>query len=74
MFLGAARIKLGQVKFAISEVDTYISQNPKNPGAFFARGLVKYKNRDISNAIADLEKAKELGFEYNSEVMDFLNG
>jgi tetratricopeptide (TPR) repeat protein len=73
IFLGSARTKTFQFQLAITEFDTAITQHPDAAGAYFGRGLVKYKNRDVNGAVTDLNKAKELGFEFTSDVLESLN-
>ena len=62
-----------QFQLAITEFDSAITQHPDAAGAYFGRGLVKYKNRDVNGAVSDLNKAKELGFEFTSDVLESLN-
>ena len=65
-FRGVLYGKKGMHDKAIVDIGEAIKRNPGNIWFFFSRGKQKYDASDYSGAIADWEKAGELGFDKQS--------
>lgn len=59
---GKTHLEAGQHDAAIESLDKAISTDPSYAYAYFKRGVVKAAKQDDSGALADFNKAIELGF------------
>ena len=71
---GYAKMKLGDLKGALDDVDRSLKMDPTNSYAYRNRALVYIGMKKMKKVCADLNKAKELGFkqQYGNEVDELL--
>jgi tetratricopeptide (TPR) repeat protein len=65
-FLSQIQINEGDLKSAIKSVEAAAYLNPTNPGVFFQLGLLRYEDKDYSNAAVAFEQAIKLAPEYSN--------
>jgi tetratricopeptide (TPR) repeat protein len=66
LFLAQLQISEGDTKSAIDSVTAATISSPDNPGLFFQLGVLRYNNKDYTNAIGAFEQAVALDNQYSN--------
>ncbi len=67
--MGVAYFKKGEFDTAISKYNLSIEKNPSNGKIYYFRALVYAAKKEYSKAIADAQKAGQLGFAYEQNIV-----
>ena len=69
---GSLDLARGRTREALSAFDTLLEREPTNPGGFYRRGLLHYRQSRWGPCITDLERAKTLrpdGFNHEHRIL-----
>jgi len=68
LFLSELKMVNGNYDEADSIINRSIKLNPNDAGAYLIRGLLEYRKKNISNAIADFERIKSLTQDFDDRI------